>query len=126
MKISRRIFLTGAALAGIGKAADEEFTDRETSIVFIPGEGEFGIGVRTPFVCDVIKVEVFYQIQSPYGSTDGKPVTLLIHQESWAPDAGNNGYGATARNFTCPRDQVQFVRLTFLKELGKREVKVPK
>ena len=119
---TRRIFMTGTLLAAAGKAADEgEFTDRETSIRFIPGEhDDFFVGVRTPVKCDSIKVEVYYTV--PFEQSTNHQ--LLLHQESIAPCAGNNGYGATWSNFTCPRDSVQFVRLTFLKELGRREIKV--
>jgi len=117
MKTTRRIFITGALLAGAGKAVDV-FTDGDTSIVLIPtGLSPFMVGVRSPVECDSFKVEVFYHTQSVHG-------TLLLSQESSAPSAGNKGYGATNRLFDCPRDQVQFVRVTFLKELGKREIKM--
>jgi hypothetical protein len=122
--MTRRLFTLAAIGASAGAAVrfDEEMTNGDTAIRLIDATedkgGPFMVGVRTSVKADQALVQVFYHVRT---LVFGASRDLLLHKESIAPIAGNEGYGATADNFAIPRDQVQFIRVTFFKESGQVE-----
>jgi hypothetical protein len=123
--MTRRTFLIAGAFA-IPAVATVSFTDEmvqgDTAIRIMDGGNGanfsgFLVGVRTKVKCTDILVTVFYRTSE---QMNGKLVPLILSQESLAPCAGWNAYGATRRDFTMPRDQVQFIQLVFLQEVGTR------
>ena len=120
--MTRRIFAVASAIAGLAPRAvfSEEMRDRETGIIISTpdSKGSFFVGVRTTLKASHYLAEVFYKTTVPELKSQ---VELLLHQESIGPVAGNEGYGATNQNFTCPRDKVEFVKVTFFQKLEERE-----
>jgi hypothetical protein len=97
--------------------------DGDTSVNLMDaGSGAFLVGVRTRVEADWALVTVFYREQ--WGSRE-LPQELLLSSESMAPVAGWKIHGATHNSFAIPRDRIQFIRVLFLNEAGKREVKPP-
>jgi hypothetical protein len=121
--MTRRTFSLAVALAS-PLAAAISFTDEmlqgDTAIRTMEGGNGanftgFLVGVRTKIKCSDILVTVFYRTTR---EINGKDVKLLLSEESLAPCAGWDAYGATRRDFTMPKDSVEMIRLTFLNEVG--------
>ena len=81
--------------------------------------GPFMVGVRTRVKADQALVEVFY-----HAFIDGIKGAVLLSKASLAPVAGFEAYGGTRDNFDIPRERVQFIRVRFFNEVGKREAKI--
>ena len=71
-----------------------------------PDRGSFLVGVRTSVVADSALVTVFF-----YEDFGG--IRVLRSQESLAPIAGPDAYGATRSNFYIPRAAIEFIRVKF-------------
>ncbi len=123
----RRIVVGGALAASAAKSLAQQVIrrmdemvgpEKDTFVIFIDdGTGGFGVGVRTSIRASQALVAVFYEMTTErYGR-------LLLSKQSIAPVAGSNGYGVTRENFAIPREKVKFVRVTFLNEVARREVK---
>lgn len=113
----RTFFLTPALAAPLGAAVSftEEMVQGETAIRMLDVQGgEFSVGVRTKVQCDQILVTVFYRITI---LIQIQPTSLLLSQESLAPCAGFDAYGGTRRSFSMPRESVEFIRLSFLRDV---------
>jgi hypothetical protein len=120
MSQTRRVFigsLLGAAVKGEEVAAPEG----DTAVNLVDdGHGGFVVAVRTRIRADHVLVSLFYREQ--WGSAD-MPQEALRYAESVAPVAGWT-WAATHQAFSVPRDRIQFIRLTFLNEVGKREIRI--
>jgi hypothetical protein len=108
--------------AGAAISFTDEMIEGDTAIRIQDGgnganfEG-FLVLVRTKVKCTDIVVTVFYRTTM---EIEAKPTSLLLYQESIAPRAGWDAYGATRRDFTMPKASVERIQLTFLTEVGER------
>lgn len=123
--MTRRALLTAATFAPFARSQKSNSmeipTDNEDTKLALFTEGDenvFTVGVRTKVQADVVSISVFYHEEHP------RLGRLLLSQQSLAPVAGWGGYGATDRQFTISRDKIQFIRVKFLDEIGKREGKI--
>lgn len=103
-----------------GVSFTEDMIQDDTAIRIINGgEGAnftgFLVGVRTKIKCTDILVTVFYRTTI---LVQEAPMSVLLSQEYLAPCAGWHSYGMTRRDFTMPKDSVQFIGLKFLEEIG--------
>ena len=120
--VTRRSLLLGAPAVACFGAVNwtEEMQSGDVRIRIMNADeskdGPFLVGVRTPVRADHAFVEVFYHAHAP-----GIKEQLLLHQESLGVIAGNSGYGATNNNFTMPRDSVQWIQVTLMRDLVTRE-----
>ena len=81
-----------------------------------PDRGSFLVGVRTSVVADAALVTVFF-----HEEVGG--IRVLRSEESLAPIAGPDAYGATRSNFYIPRASIEFIRLKFYqKEVGQVDI----
>lgn len=128
--MTRRTLLTAATFAPFAPSQKSNSieipTDNEDTKLALFTEGDenvFTVGVRTKVQADVASISVFYHEVDPRfrALRFGR---LLLSQQSLALVAGWGGYGATDRQFTISRDKIQFIRVKFLDEIGKREGKV--
>jgi len=109
--MTRRVLLFNLTGAGLQAAVsfDHEMRQGKTAIRLIDATedptGAFFVGVRTSVKAEYFFAEVFYRV--PYPAANGG--SLLLHQESLGPVAGNLGYGASNQSFTMPRDSVELM-----------------
>lgn len=117
--ISRRFFLP-TLIVGSGFAQDVRGPGQDTVLALIDaGQGAFAVGVRTRVKADHALIIVFYKDNTTIPGTD-----LLLSRESMAPVAGWDLTGVTRDNFNIPREAIQFVRVIFMDEVSRQELKV--
>jgi len=81
-----------------------------------PDKGSFLVGVRTSVVAETALVTVVF-----YEQVGG--MRVLRSEESLAPIAGPDAYGATRANFYIPRAAIEFIRVKFFhKEVGQVDI----
>lgn len=81
-----------------------------------PDRGSFLVGVRTSVVADAALVTVFF-----HEEVGG--IRVLRSEESLAPIAGPDAYGATRANFYIPRAAIESIRVKFYqKEVGQVDI----
>ena len=123
--MTRRIFIVAGAVALPGLAAvsfTDEMVQGDTAIRIMDGGNGanftgFLVGVRTKIKCTDILVTVFYRRKMLISDGGSEPLSLLLSEESLAPCAGWDAYGATRRDFRMPKDSIELIRLAFLQEV---------
>ena len=117
--MTRRLFAIGACSIPVAAAVrwDDEMESGDVAVRLFDADEQrkaFGVGVRAPGSPGTTSalVEVFYDVEV---AGIGK---VLLHQESMAPIAGRDAYGATNQNFTMPRESVRHIRVTLFERRG--------
>lgn len=115
--LTRRSFLSAAAvfpLSGDVKFGEEMRSGDVTILLVDTADGGFAVGVRTSIQADYFFAEVFYRSSAV---PNVRP-SLLLHQESLGVVAVGEAYGLSNLSFDCPKEAVEFVRVSFLNIVG--------
>lgn len=119
MSLSRRSLIASALtfpVCGAVKFGEEMRSGDVVIALLDTADGGFAVGVRTSIAADRHFVEVFYRKKA---MISGEPASLLLHQESLGIVAGHGeAFGLTNLSFDCPREDVEFVRVSFLNIQG--------
>jgi hypothetical protein len=93
-----------------------ELNGTKILVIAKEGEPEWGIGMSSDQPADQASVDVFYRLKTKISAEP-----ILLHVTSLCPILGPGAMAMTDRNFVVPLRDVQFIRITFFKTVGREE-----